>query len=284
MKVMVTGAKGQLGKVFTEMLIKKKGFDVIPLSHNDLDISNKSCVYHYVNKEKPDLIINCSAFNAVDLCETEWEKAFRVNGLGPKNLAIAANNCSSILIHFSTDFVFKGDMNRAYTIADIPNPTNKYGLSKLLGEKMVVNHASKYLLIRTSSLFGEGYDNFPQRIINLAKNNTSLSVVLDQISSPTYTYDLARTTFDLINNDEIGLFHITNSGSCSRYEWAEYILERIGWNGELKKIYSHDLPKGANRPAFSALDNFGLEEVIGYHLPDWKDATLCFLTALDSVN
>ena len=165
-----------------------------------------------VRTYSPDVIINCAAYNAVDLAETEWKKAFMVNGIGVKNLALAANEQGSILVHYSTDYVFDGKSDRPYTIIDPVHPINRYGESKLFGEKVVRDLCNRSYLIRTSWVFGKGKTNFVLKMLEWCKDKTEISVVDDQLSSPTYTVDLAKATLDLISTQSFGLYHITNSG------------------------------------------------------------------------
>jgi dTDP-4-dehydrorhamnose reductase len=282
MKILITGANGQLGQDI-EKLCKHNTIDYIATGSKTLDISSESEVKHFLNNNPVDVIINCAAYNAVDLAETEWMKAYRVNGLGVRNLAIAANSVDAILVHFSTDYIFDGISCIPYTIADLPRPISRYGLSKHLGETMARDIADRFILIRTSWVFGRGNDNFPKKILNWGKNMTELKVVDDQIASPTYTVDLSRATLDLLNKGSRGIYHITNSGYCSRYEWAEYILNKTGWKGKLVRGSSDEFNSAARRPAFSVLDNFGTPESLGYSLPDWKDATERFLNDLEVV-
>lgn len=282
MKVLITGGHGQLGQDITK-LCYHNNYSVISLGSQDLDISCFDDVLTQVQKINPDIIINCAAYNAVDQAETDWEQAFQVNGLGPKNLALAASSSGAVLIHYSTDYVFNGKTTRQYTLADTPSPISRYGESKFLGEQMVMRHATKYYLIRVSWVFGSGNTNFAKKVLEWSSQRTQISVVDDQISSPTYTVDLAQASIDLIKTKQYGLYHITNSEYCSRFEWADYILKQIGWTGELMRGKSTDFKTAASRPAFSALHNFGTCQTIGYDLPTWKDATDRFLHELGRI-
>ena len=280
MKVLITGANGQLGRDM-QKLCQSASLDVTAAGSEVIDISDMRSVGTFIGGHQVDVIINCAAYNAVDLAETSWKKAFSVNGLGVRNLSIGANQIGALLVHFSTDYVFDGSLGRPYTIADTPRPVNRYGESKFLGESCIRDLADRYLLIRTSWVFGLGKDNFPIKIIRGRKDKQELKVVTDQVSSPTYTMDLAHATLDLIRKKARGTFHVTNSGYCSRYEWAAHILDQAGWQGDLIPVPSDVFPSAAVRPAFSVLDNFGTEETLGYLLPDWKDATNRFLKELE---
>ncbi|MCA1914834.1 dTDP-4-dehydrorhamnose reductase [Methanospirillum hungatei] len=276
MKVVITGANGQLGQDITNLL-RKHGHDVTACGSKDLDITKYDRVTETIQTHKPDIIINCAAYNAVDLAETEWEKAFLVNGIGPKNLSLAANKVNAAFVHYSTDYVFNGKASRPYTIADHPDPISRYGESKLLGEQQVMRHATRSYLIRVSWVFGSGNINFVKKVLEWSDKSDSITVVDDQVASPTYTKDLAKATLDLIQTDQYGLYHCTNTGHCSRLDFAAYILQQIGWSGELIPGKSTDFKTPATRPGFSVLDNFGLKQVIGYSLPSWQDATERFL-------
>jgi dTDP-4-dehydrorhamnose reductase len=278
MNVVITGAGGQLGQDMVHVC-KKRDVNVHAVDSRHLDITDYQSVKKYLHEHYCDLLINCAAYNAVDQAEEDWKTAFRINGLGVRNLVHAVNECRGTIVHYSTDFVFDGKSTRPYTIADTPHPINRYGESKLLGEHFVRDLACRYYLIRVSWVFGTGRGklNFVKKVIEWSKNGRDLHIVDDQISSPTYTVDLAEATLDLVNSGMYGLYHITNSGSCSRYEWASLILERLGWKGTIVPVSSKEFPTPARRPRFSVLDNFGSHEILRYNLPDWKDATRRFL-------
>jgi dTDP-4-dehydrorhamnose reductase len=276
MKVVITGAGGQLGQDMVHAC-STMGYSVHAADSRQLDITDYPAVKDYLHKHRCDVLINCAAYNAVDQAEQDWKSAFRVNGLGVRNLVQAVNELGGALVHYSTDYVFDGQLKRAYTIADHPRPINRYGESKLLGEQYVRNHAERYFLIRVSWVFGKGKTNFVKKVIEWSKSGRELRIVNDQVSCPTYTVDLAKATLDLIDTGMYGLYHITNDDFCSRYEWASQILELLQWKGTLIPASSKDFPSPARRPVFSVLDNFGSPEVLGYSLPDWKDATKRFL-------
>jgi dTDP-4-dehydrorhamnose reductase len=280
MKILITGANGQLGQEI-QKVCKHNSIDYIATSSKRLDISDLLAVRNFISMNPVDTIINCAAYNAVDNAETDWKKAFAVNGLGVRNLVIEANRNGAVFVHFSTDYVFDGNQNRPYTIADPPKPVSRYGESKLLGEQYIRYISEQFILVRTSWVFGIGNDNFAKKIIAMSKDRKEIKVVTDQISSPTYTVDLARATLDLVKNRTNGIYHVTNSGHCSRYQWAEYILGRIKWQGNLIKAGSNEFNSAAKRPSFSVLDNFGTPETIGYELPDWKNATDRFLKEME---
>lgn len=276
MKILITGAGGQLGQDVAKFC-ESHNYEHIAANSKMLDITNPTAVAEFCSREVPDVIINCAAYNQVDQAEADWRDAYLVNGLGVKNLVLAANHLNATFVHYSTDYVFDGKSIRPYTIADRPHPLNRYGESKLLGEDIVRDLCDSYFLIRTSWVFGPGNTNFPKKVLEWSKTKEELKIVTDQVSTPSYTGDLAKATFDLLKSDYFGLCHLTNSGYCSRYEWAEYILKEIGWRGTLLPADSDEFPTNARRPRFSVLDNFGTAETIGYTLPSWEDATSRFL-------
>ncbi len=276
MKILLTGSNGQLGQDIADLCTAKK-ISCFAADSKTLDITDKKRVDETVRAAAPDIIINCAAYNAVDLAEAEWKKAFLVNGMGVKNLALAANRQGAVLVHYSTDYVFDGRNTRPYTIADLPHPISRYGESKLLGEQMVRDLCDRYYLIRTSWVFGRGKTNFIHKLREWSTGKDELSVVDDQVSVPTSTVDLAQATINLIAAESFGLYHITNAGSCSRYEWARYVLDQLKWKGTLHAVKSDTFKTAAQRPEYSVLDTFGTEEVLGRTLPTWQDATHRYL-------
>jgi dTDP-4-dehydrorhamnose reductase len=277
MRALVTGSGGQLGREFARRFAED-GTEHMALSRQELDITDLLKVREVIKEYKPDFVFNCAAYNAVDKAEEDWRSAFLVNGIGAKNLLRASEENGSTLVHYSSDYVFDGAKEAPYTIADRTNPVNSYGQSKLLGEDCISRSGcSRYYLIRVSWVFGEGENSFVRKLLGWMKSSRSLRIVDDQVSSPAYTSDLVRGTLDLIKTGNHGLYHMSNSGQCSRYEWAKYIIEAINWEGEYIPAKSSDFPVSARRPTFSVLDNFPLEETIGYLMPHWREATERFL-------
>lgn len=286
MKILITGANGQLGqdfqKLFSEKKIKFVDTDIIGASYR-LDITKLNELRIFVKKKSIDCIINCAAYNAVDKAEKDWYNAYLINGIGTRNLALVSNEIKAIFVHYSTDAVFDGTKKAPYTIFDNPHPISKYGESKLLGEFYTQQIAHNYFLVRISWLFGLGNVNFVKKVLKWSKDKDQLRIVDDQVSAPTYCFDLAKATYDLIQTRAFGLYHITNTGFCSRYEWADYILHKIKWKGELLRAKTSEFDLPAQRPRFSVLDNFGTKETIKYLLPDWKNATTRFLSELELI-
>ncbi len=282
MKILITGAKGQLAQEIVKIAEKRK-HSIYAKSREELDITDFRKVSEAVSRLRPDLVINCAAYNDVDRAESEWREAFLVNGIGVKNLAIACENNKATIVHFSTDYVFNGEKRIPYTIADLPAPLNRYGESKLLGEQLLMAYTTRFYIIRVSWVFGSGRHSFPLKLMKWGEKEKKLRIVENQVSSPSYTEDIARAVMALVETDSFGLYHITNSGYCSRYRWAEFILKRVKWDGELEKASLNDFNTPAKRPEYSVLDNFPLKETIGYELPGWEDATERFLKKIMEV-
>jgi dTDP-4-dehydrorhamnose reductase len=276
MKYLITGARGQLATEIAVQL-ERRSADYRAFDEFALDITSPSHVHRAIEEYRPDAVINCAAYNAVDDAEKDWRKAFGINGLGVRNLALACTRSQAILVHFGTDFVFDGTKRSPYTIVDSPHPLCKYGESKLLGEMYVRDLTDRFFLIRLSWVFGGGEFSFPTKVLQWASKNKKLKIVDDQVASPAYAVHLAGAVLDLIDTGAFGLYHMTNAGYCSRYEWAKFVLGKKGWQGELTPAKSEDFKTAAKRPAFSVLDNFPLEETIGFMLPSWQEATEEFL-------
>lgn len=273
-KVLITGGKGQLGQAFEEGFTKE-GIPFASLGHEALDITDLRKVREVVREGRFTHIVNCAAYTRVDDAEKNWRHAYLVNGLGVRNLALAAQETRSLLVHFSTDYVFDGEKGTPYTIFDAPHPINRYGESKLLGERFLPL-AEKWILIRTSWVFGTGGRNFATRLLSWAEEKEELAIAEDEVSAPTFTEDLVRATLLLMREEALGLYHVTNS-PASRFAWAAYILHRIGWKGKLRRAKQEDFCLPARRPRYSVLDNFGLQETTGFSMPSFEEATDRFL-------
>jgi dTDP-4-dehydrorhamnose reductase len=280
MKILLVGADGQLGTDLGKVLDPK---GVIPLTVSDLDITNHKSVNDVISKRSPEVIINTAAYHNVDLCEKEVERAFDVNTLGPKCLAEAAKSADAKLVHISTDYVFDGEKGSAYSENDVPNPKSAYGISKLAGELFVKYVMEKHFIIRASSLFGvagclgKGGGNFVEGMIKRGREKGEAKVVTDQVSSPTYTLDLARKISDLIKTDHFGLYHVTNKGECSWYDFAKKIFELAGIKVKLGKTTSSEWKAPAHRPKYSVLKHQKLIDLGMDDMPHWEDALKAYL-------
>lgn len=279
-KILVTGCNGQLGRAINKEYagenIEFINTDVMETETSiALDITNLEEVIRLTEEKKPDVIINCAAYTAVDACEQNWELAYKINAIGPRNLSIAANKVSAKLIHVSTDYVFSGDGTKPYTEFDEVCPKSAYGKTKLEGEKFVENLAKRYFIIRTAWLYGEG-KNFVKTMLRLAETNGEVSVVNDQIGSPTSATELARMIHHLEPTENYGLFHGTCEGYCSWADFAREIFALAEKDTVVKSITSEEYaamyPTAAKRPAYSVLDNYMLRLTTDYRMADWKAA------------
>ena len=273
MKIVVTGCDGQLGKEIIKELNKENKTlknEIFALNREKLDICDIDKVNSYILSINPDIIINCAAFTKVDLCEDEVELAYKVNSIGPKNLAICCEKVNAKLVHISTDYVFDGNKN-IYREDDITNPQSVYGKSKLLGEQYVQSFCSKYFIIRTAWLYGDG-NNFVKTMLKLSESNNEINVVNDQIGTPTSTKDLAEVILKLIHTENYGLYHGTNKGSCSWYEFSKKIFEIKNIDIKVNPISSNEYSSKVKRPQYSVLDNFLLRTINLDDFREWEEA------------
>ena len=279
--ILITGANGQLGYDF-QRLFDSLGTKYIATDIVDFDITDTKSIDDFFSVHNSiNIIINCAAYNNVDKAESEIELCNKLNAEALVNLAKKAKEIGAIFVTYSTDFVFYGDIKNSYTEEDMPNPPSIYAKSKRLGEISVLEEYEKVFIIRTSWLFGIANNNFNTQVINWSKDCTELSIVDDQLSSPTYSKDLAYYSWKLINTNLYGLYHITNSGSCSKYDQAKYVLDKIGWTGNLRKIKTEELNLSAKRSKFSKLDSTKVENIIGEKIPGWQEAIDRYFNELD---
>lgn len=276
MKVLVTGAKGQLGTDLVRM-VKNKGFEVFGYGREELDITNTNQVngvFSYIN---PDVVIHTAAHTKVDLAESEPDQAFLVNAIGTRNIAVASEKISSKIVYISTDYVFDGTASEPINEFKPSNPLGVYGESKLAGEQFVLNLHSKFYIVRTSWVYGRYGNNFVKTMLKLGEEKKELSVVDDQIGAPTYTVDLAERIIDLIQTEKYGVYHISNSGQCSWYEFAKAIFEESAIDVKVVPCTTKDFPRPAPRPSFSVLDHMGLRLNGFKEMPSWRDSLKKFL-------
>ena len=281
MKVVVTGKGGQLASEFEAL----KGFNPnwTFLSEQDLDIANKLSVVEFFELNRFDLVINCAAYTTVDKAEDEKELAFKVNAEGTKNLLDACERMDAKLIHYSTDYVFDGNSIEPYTEIDTPNPNGVYGSSKLKGEKYILaNKKVRSIIIRTSWVYSSCGNNFVKTMIRLGGEKEKLGIVSDQIGSPTYAKDLAEDTLRVLENDNYqwsqgDVFHYSNNGSCSWYEFARTIFELTNITIQLNQLKTEDYPTKASRPKYSLLDKSKFENTFKIQIRDWKSSLVDML-------
>ena len=282
MKILITGSSGMLGTDLVNLLKRREASlehnpEVIEAPHEVLDITLEDRVSDFISTHTPDIVVNCAAFTNVDKCETEREDAFSVNALGPKYLAAAANKCGARVIQISTDFVFDGNGNRPYTEEDQTNPLSEYGRTKLEGERNIQSYCDSYLIVRTSWLFGHNGINFAAKMLELAEQHKELSIVTDETGSPTYTPDLAEALWILIKQKCEGVINISNDGSCSRYEWAEYIFETMGFKIKMNPIKSSEYKRPANVPLNSTLNCQKFTTITGMQMRPWEETVESYL-------
>ena len=267
MKIVITGAKGQLGLELTKQLEIEKKYKIIATDRNELNIIDINSVNEFLLNNRPDVVINCAAHTAVDLCETDIENAYKINALGPRNLAIACEKIGAKLVQESTD----GNGMRPYREDDITCPNSIYGTSKLMGENFVRELCSKYFIVRTAWLYGEG-NNFVRTMLKLSDTNKELNVVNDQFGSPTSTVDLAKAIIALINTEHYGVYHGTCEGQCSWYDFAKKIFELKNIDIKVNPVTSEEFKRPAPRPAYSVLDNFMFKLVGLNSFRNWEES------------
>jgi dTDP-4-dehydrorhamnose reductase len=277
MKILVTGYPGLLSKDLVPIL--QAEHEVVPISIADLDITHKEEVFKTIETFLPEVVINCAGYTAVDQAENNWEEAFRVNALGVQYLALACRQFDVILCQISTDYVFDGRISRPYQPWDIPNPINVYGASKEAGDVFVERLLSRYYIVRTSSLYGKHGNNFVQTIINKAKQGGPLTIVCDQVMSPTWSVNLSQGILQIIESDNFGIYHLTDQtdGGISWFDFGQAVLKIKGLNQKILPISCQDLDRPALRPAYSVLDTRYLTLATGYSPLHYQEALERFL-------
>lgn len=278
-KVLITGCNGQLGRALNALL-KGQDIEIINTDVDSLDICNQEQVLGLVKKEMPDTIINCAAHTAVDKCETDEENAYRINAIGPENLAKAAKETGAQIVQVSTDYVFDGNTDKPYTETDTPCPQSVYGSTKLAGEKAVASQTDKHYIVRTAWLYGDG-NNFVKTMLRLAKERDTITVVNDQFGSPTSAMELGRMILHIVDSGEYGIYHATCEGITSWYEFAKTIFSLAHTKINLVPVSTKEYTAAvAKRPAFSVLDNHRLNSQGTYRMKDWQDALAEYMEKL----
>jgi dTDP-4-dehydrorhamnose reductase len=277
MRVMVTGYPGLLSLDLVPVL--KEQHEVMPLSIEDLNITRKEEVFNIFETLQPEVVINCAGYTAVDQAENDWEEAFRANALGVHYLALACRQFEVILGHISTDYVFDGRISRPYQPWDIPNPINVYGASKHAGEFFIEQLLNRYYIIRTSSLYGKNGNSFVKTIIDQAEQGKPLSIVCDQVMSPTWSVNLSRGILQILASGNFGVYHLTDQtdGGISWFDFGRAILKIKGLNQEILPLRCQDLDRPAPRPVYSVLDTRYLTLATGYHPLHYQEALEQFL-------
>jgi dTDP-4-dehydrorhamnose reductase len=301
--ILITGAEGQLGSELAEMLAGE--YNVIAVDEKDFDISEFKAVNNFVTNSRPNAVIHSAAFTDVDRCEKEKTKAFQVNAIGTKNLAIAAKEVDAKFFYISTDYVFDGEKDGAYYEYDSPDPKTIYGMSKLLGENFVKEQLSRFFIVRIGWLYGKNGKNFVKKMIDLAKEKKEIRVVNDQVGSPTWTFNVVEQIRKLMPTDFYGTYHCTSQGSCSWFEFAIEIFKETGYEIEdknkksltlklktkklipgtqntfkLREVTSDKFKTPARRPKNSVLENYMLKIQNMDIMPHWKESLTSFMDTL----
>ncbi len=271
--ILITGADGQLGSEIKTIANNFKNNNYFFTDIPELDITDKTAVFEFCKKNKINYIINCAAYTAVDLAETEIELSNLINSEAPKILAEISKQLKIKIIHISTDYVFDGTNFQPYTEDDKPNPTSQYGKSKLAGEKNILKNPET-IIIRTSWLYSSFGKNFVKTILNLAKQRNELTIISDQIGTPTYAYDLAYTILEIISNKKFisGIYNFSNQGVASWYDFAIEIIKIKKINTNIVSILTKDYPTPAKRPFYSILDKTKFINTFNINIPYWRDS------------
>lgn len=278
-KIIVTGCNGQLGREINRLYADNGELEFINTDVDELDITSIDSVMKLAREVNPYAIINCAAYTAVDACETNRDLAFRVNVLGPRNLAIAATETGAKLVHVSTDYVFDGKKETPYYETDAVCPHSVYGATKAEAEKMVERFANRYFILRTAWLYGDG-KNFVKTMLRLSESNDTVKVVGDQFGTPTSALELAKGIDSLLFTENYGLFHATCEGACSWADFAAEIFKLSGKDTKVLPITTEEYGAPADRPAHSVLENYMFKMTNGHLFADWHDAIEKYLKDL----
>ncbi|MED4130338.1 dTDP-4-dehydrorhamnose reductase [Shouchella miscanthi] len=274
--VLITGAGGQLGHDLVSTFLQAN-YQVHGLTREELDITNQADVKSTFEKVKPDIVLHAAAYTAVDQAEEDIDKAYLVNAIGTRNIAIEANVHNAKVVYVSTDYVFDGTaVEPINEFADV-SPLGIYGRSKLAGENFIKELTNKFIIVRTSWVYGKNGNNFVKTMLKLGQEKDSLNVVADQIGSPTYTVDLANTMLEIVSTEKYGTYHVSNSGKCSWFEFAQAIFELSDIEIEVNPVTTDQFPRPAKRPAYSVFDHMGLRLSGFAEVRHWRVALEEFL-------
>ncbi len=284
MKILITGANGQLGQELIAAF-QNSAHTILALSHKDLDITIAEKVAEVLTKEKPAIVINCAAYTAVDKAEVESDKAYHINENGAKNLAVNCLENDIKLIHISTDFVFDGSHSKPYLETDTTNPLSVYGKSKLAGELAIHQNNPESIIIRTSWLYSSFGANFLKTIIRLCGERDELGIVSDQIGSPTFAFDLAMTIKSICESEKLssakGIFHFSNQGVGSWYDFAVCIAKQIGAKTTINPISTSQYPTPATRPHYSVMNTSKIKSTFDITIPHWQASVADCIQKMD---
>ncbi|SFC30868.1 dTDP-4-dehydrorhamnose reductase [Bacillus sp. 491mf] len=269
-RIMITGANGQLGKQIVEDFCSEL-YEIYPFDKKSLNITDMSQVEHVMKTIKPHIIIHCAAYTKVDQAEEEQDLAYVTNAIGTRNVTVMAQNLGAKLIYISTDYVFSGSRIEGYHELHIPEPVNVYGLSKYAGEEFVKSFHDQYFIIRTSWLYGKNGNNFVKTMLRISEEKEHIAIVSDQIGSPTYVKDLVHVIKKLMNTSLYGIYHVSNSGSCSWYEFAKQIFSYANKKVNVVPISTEEFGAKAPRPKYSILQHKMLKLNGFSQMPTWEE-------------
>lgn len=283
--ILITGANGQLGNEMRRLAEKTTSNRYIFTDIAELDITNLQAVRHCMAENQVTIVVNCAAYTNVDKAEDDFETADLINRKAVENLAIACKETEAVLIHVSTDYVFQGDRNLPCREDEPTNPLGVYGRTKLAGEQAIEQIGGKYLIFRTAWLYSSFGNNFVKTMRRLTSEREQLSVVFDQVGSPTYAGDLAMLIWHIIEeekyNQHRGIYHFSNEGVCSWYDFAKEIASLSGKECDIRPCHSDEFPSKVKRPAFSVLDKTKVKKDFGYVVPYWKDSLIKCINELN---
>ncbi len=287
MKITVIGCNGQLGQEMMNYL-RERNCEVLGIDYPEIDITQKEKTLEILKKIYPEIIINCTGFTSVDVCEKEIYKSYAINARGVEHLAFAANQINSTLIHYSTDYIFDGKKQNPYLENDLAYPLSIYGKSKLFGELLLQKYLKTYYILRIAWLYSAYGTNFVKRIVQLAKEREKtgepIKVVKDQFGTPTYAYDVCQQTWAILTKrPEFGIYHATNEGFCSWFEFASQIFTLLNIKVPLLSCTTQEFPRPASRPAYSVLENGKLKALSLNFMPEWEKSLAQFLKSAKSI-
>ena len=277
MKVLITGSQGQLGQDLVRVL--ERNHEVVPTHRGNLDFTNYGQVQEVLKSARPDVVVHAGAYTAVDQAESDVDTAYLVNAFGTRNLAVSAEKIHAKFCYISTDYVFDGTAQTPYKEFDPTNPQTVYGRSKLAGERFAESLSSRHYVVRTSWVYGAHGKNFVKTMLELGRRGTPLKVVDDQVGSPTHTYDLAVFLNELITTELYGVYHASNGGRCSWYEFAQAIFAEARMSPQLEPCTTDKFSRPAPRPGYSVLDNMAIRVNGLSPLPEWRETLHDFIAA-----
>lgn len=273
---LILGANGQLGKQFAKELSARDASVHAP-DEKDCDITSRAVLSQYLDSTSPNVVINCAAYNAVDLAEQQRDTALLINATAPGMIASLCAERNIRFVHYSSDYVFDGEKGDRYSEADTVHPLNVYGTNKRAGEEAVLNAGGSSLVLRTSWVFGNGTQNFIYKLLQWSQKNAVLKLTADEVSVPTSTLDLTAITLAALDQGLTGLYHATNSDYASRYEWGRYVAKKLSLPSTIIPVPMSMFPSPAQRPLFSAMSNLRIQKELGIEIPDWREAVDRFL-------